>query len=682
MLSERYWRSHFAADPHVIGRVITIANVPLTVVGITPADFNGTQRPLAEPRDVILPIALDPRVRGEDRAAQRDKLVGADHGAPEAGSDAPTSTRQSRRRLSRTSQGGNGRISGRPSRRSGRNSAENRSRVDVPALMAESGRQGIYDANTNDVRALEIIAIVTALVLLLVCANVANLLLSRAGFRQRELSVRLSMGATRARLIRQLLTESLLLAGMGGALGILVALQRSGAAAGADRLVGHVRCARAGSHDRRHRPRRRGLRHRAGAAGDAHRYRHLSERKQPQRRGLEQHPQQKLARGAGVDFSRAARRGGVVSQNARQPQARRHRVRPAQSRVRSSAPEREPSSTRLIEFRLLPAGHGAPPSPAGRSGGNGVDADAALGQYEQHRHVRAGPRSSHRPRSECRSPSIASSSRRIIFETMGIPLVAGRSFTEHDHAKAPKVAVINQAAARKFFPNENPIGRRFGNSAETSGDIEIVGVLARRALQQSSSGASTNDVRPVSSSVGRMDLIFTVRTAGDPAALMPAHTSRGERHQSRDSSRHGRDADVANREKVCPGEGSGAGIRALRRHRGVRGRHRAFRVDVVQRVAADAGNRHPHRDGRAASRSPRPDPSRVAGARHRGNRDRHRRLHRQRRYVASQLFGLAPTDVTTMLSAMAVMLAVSAAAGYLPARRATRVDPMIALRYE
>ena len=106
---------------------------------------------------------------------------------------------------------------------SGRNTAENQNRVDVPRLIAETGRQGIYDANTSDIRALEIIAAVTALVLLLVCANVANLLLSRAAFRQRELSVRLSLGATRLRLIRQLLTESLLLAGIGGAAGILLA---------------------------------------------------------------------------------------------------------------------------------------------------------------------------------------------------------------------------------------------------------------------------------------------------------------------------------------------------------------------------------------------------------------------------------------------------------------------------
>ena len=107
------------------------------------------------------------------------------------------------------------------------------------------------------------------------------------------------------------------------------------------------------------------------------------------------------------------------------------------------------------------------------------------------------------------------------FEAMGIPLLAGRGFTERDDSKAPEVAVINQAAARKFFPNENPIGRRFGQSVDDTLDTEVVGILRDVRYNDLREEPPPTMYLPHRQSSPE-DLVFTIRTAGDPVSAMNA----------------------------------------------------------------------------------------------------------------------------------------------------------------
>jgi predicted permease len=267
------------------------------------------------------------------------------------------------------------------------------------------------------------------------------------------------------------------------------------------------------------------------------------------------------------------------------------------------------------------------------------------------------------------------------FATLGIPLAAGREFTDRDDSRAPQVAIINEAAARKFFPNENPIGRRIGYAPEDSGKFEIVGIL--RDVRYNSLREPPPPTLYVSYlQANRSDLVFTVRTVVDPATILGAVRSAVgavnpnvpivtvETQMSQLERRYAQERVLAQAYSLFSGIAlfiAAIGLFGVMSYT-VSRRTREIGIRMAMGAPREAVMALVLRESLSLV---------VAGivvglviAFGAG------------RFVAAQLFGLQPTDLSTMAVAVAVMAIVSAAAGYLPTRRATRVDPIVALRYE
>jgi predicted permease len=267
------------------------------------------------------------------------------------------------------------------------------------------------------------------------------------------------------------------------------------------------------------------------------------------------------------------------------------------------------------------------------------------------------------------------------FDTMQMPMRTGRAIDARDDASAPKVAVINETAARKYFPNENPIGQHFGSRPETAGQFEVVGVLRDAKYN------SVRDPAPPTMYVPYLQnpiatAVFQVRTAGDPASTVGA-IREAVRQVDANLPMMNVSTQVDEVEKRLQQERIFAQAYALfgalalllasiglfglmsysvaRRTNeiGIRMALGAQRTDVLQLVMVESMALV----GVGVALG-------IAGALAAG------------RVVATLLFGLAATDGATIAGATLVMVAVSAFAGYLPARRAARVDPLVALRYE
>jgi predicted permease len=685
VISHAYWVKRFAGAPSVLGKVVSINGQPVTIIGVTPREFAGIQRLGADPPDLMVPLAYDAVFSPPRRLPDETKPPVPRLNQPTywwlqlVGRLKPDATiEQARANFAtvfvNTAKAGMADYVASLTAEE-KNLAHNRQRGNaVPELLVKSAAHGYYDIDPQAQRSASFLGVVVVIVLLIVCANVANLLLSRATTRQRELSIRLSMGATRGRLIRQLLTESLLLSGLGGVLGAIVgywarALLPFGEKASLDwRVFGFV----------------------AGVSMLTGVIFGLLPALRATRVDLA--GAMKASSRSVVGSRSLLGKGLVVVQVAMSLML----IIGAGLFLRTLDNLKQVNvgfdSRNLLMFQVTP-------------GLNGLDADRStllLGQIRDRMAALPGVSSAGMTRTPLLSGSTSTSSTwthgqtsttptldqtymmdvsPTFFATMGIPVLRGRVFADRDDKTAPKVALLNEAAARALFPDGNVLGRRIGFSFEKSDEFEIVGVV-RDVKYSSLRDPGPPTMYRCAWQTAPTGLNVVLRTAGDPMAMTATvraamrevaptvpireFTSQTEQISKRYA-----------QERLFALAYSAFGVLALalaciglfglmsysvsRRTTeiGVRmalGAQRRMVVGMVIResmwlvgIGAAVG---------------------LAGALWAG------------RFVEAVLYGLPAHDPATITAAVAVIALVAAVAGYLPARRASRVDPMVALRQQ
>ncbi|MBT9330024.1 ABC transporter permease [Paracidobacterium acidisoli] len=214
MLSYRAWQQEYGSDPGVVGSTFILSDHPFTIVGITPPGFFGeTLR--SDPPEVYLPVQQEPQFRGENSLLHRFpawlRVIG--RLKPGASPNALPGRMTNLLRAWLVTD------SGMPSEWMSGVKAQ----LSKQTIRVIPAGGGVAAMKADYAVSLRILLAVCCLVLLIACANIANLLLARGASRRTQTSVRLALGASRSRLIRQSLTESLVLSVMGGAAGLAVA---------------------------------------------------------------------------------------------------------------------------------------------------------------------------------------------------------------------------------------------------------------------------------------------------------------------------------------------------------------------------------------------------------------------------------------------------------------------------
>ena len=518
VLSHPYWQERFAANPAVIGQSLKLNQQSFTIIGVMPPGFGGALQVDERPA-VTVPIAGEPLLRGEDSSlgtASRPGYWWLDV----MGRLKPGATyEQARAGLGNVFQAAALELMP-PPRRAGETAQIGPQ--DYPRLLVESGSYGMLDVRRLYAPTIYALFIVVALVLLIACANVANLLLARAASRSAEIAVRLAVGAGRGRLIRQLLTESALLAGLGGAFGVLIALWGASAlVALTDKdtglipsnvelnvnwrvlaftllvslltgvLFGLAPAWRATKLDLA-----TSLKQNRRATGAVSR---LSKGLIVAQVALSL----LLLVGAGL-FIRTLHNLQRVNLGFNQENLLIFKLQPAQAGYKG---ERLAQFYQQIFARLdaLPGAHSATfgyvPLIARDNWTGGILLPGEVAE--------TAPRRS----------TALQTARENYFAALEIPSLRGRGFTAQDDARAPQVAIVNQTFAREYFPNDDALGKRITlrGGART---MEIIGVVADTKYTSQRRNIPPLLYTPWQQEGERVgEMYFMLRTVGEPTAL-------------------------------------------------------------------------------------------------------------------------------------------------------------------
>jgi predicted permease len=680
VISDGYWQRRFAGDPAAIGRTLLINGTAAEIVGVTSPRFNGTLQ-VGEVQDLTLPLSLYPQLAPDDNEAAEPwnwwlRIMGR--------LQPGTTLEQARASVAGVFTGSiKDALNARPAP-----GVATPSTPDVTAvrLVAASGAQGLTEARRAYRQSLSILAVLVGLVLLVACANVANLLLARGAARQREIAVRLALGASRTRLLRQLLTESVLLGLLGGLAGLVLAywgrsallalqpLGRSGlmldlpldwrvlgftttVAVATGVLFGLAPAWRATRLDLN-----------AEFAGGA--------------RTLGGGSRSRLARslmvvqvalslvllvGAGlftrtllnlqqVDAGFNRRQLLVFSVDAFTGSRKREELAPLYSRIAERLAALP--GVQVVTYSQMPLLFGyswtSGATIQGRPAVSGENNSVLMNGVEP-----------------------------AFFSTYELPVILGRAFTARDDAAAPKVAIVNQAFAQKYFGGESAIGRRFGTGGpDSAAEFEIVGVVRDARAIRLKDAPRPAVYLPYAQLRNARSGYFALRTAGDPASLAPALRAAvtGIDPTLPISNLRTQEETVAR--SLAPERlfarlaGFFGGLALLLASIGLYGllSYSVLRRtgEIGLRMALGAA------PGRVLWLVVRESLLLVCIGTFVGIAA----AAGLSRLVTARLFGLSSTDPFTYAAVALLLITVAVLASLLPARRATKVDPLVALRRE